>query len=352
MQLDMHYYGTYAMARAAGIDAEHAQVIATAAQFVDDNDKREAKDLDNGARLRLRPTAYGTVDFGNLDRDDQRQIWVPFHFLPGGQGRGYLERLVCRKDSPIAREMVEHHLGLSSRRFARPLIGLTAHVYADTFSHYGFAGISCSFNEVRQSTINLHAGEDIKGYLAERADNFYGKWGKTLSAVFYDGVETISGALGHGAVATYPDRPFLTWDFEYENGTRSERQNSETFLEACRALHAMFLRFAADRPDYSAKDSRPFDAIEPAVHDVLKVEGSKEKRIQAWQDAARSGDIFGTGDEVIPHYNAEQWKDDIENLTDSNSAVESPSFQFYQAAALHRSYVLRMLLPKYDIVVS
>jgi len=36
MQEDMHYYGTYAMARAAGLKAAHAKVIAYAAQYVDD----------------------------------------------------------------------------------------------------------------------------------------------------------------------------------------------------------------------------------------------------------------------------------------------------------------------------
>jgi hypothetical protein len=33
MQEDMHYYGTYAIARAAGIPSGDAQVIAYAAQF-------------------------------------------------------------------------------------------------------------------------------------------------------------------------------------------------------------------------------------------------------------------------------------------------------------------------------
>ena len=37
MQTDMHYYGTYAMALAAGITRNTARVIAIAAQFVDDN---------------------------------------------------------------------------------------------------------------------------------------------------------------------------------------------------------------------------------------------------------------------------------------------------------------------------
>ena len=37
MQIHMHYYGTYAMARAAGITRNAVKIIATAAQFVDDN---------------------------------------------------------------------------------------------------------------------------------------------------------------------------------------------------------------------------------------------------------------------------------------------------------------------------
>ena len=41
MQVDMHYYGTYAMARAAGLTKEKAKTIATAAQFVDDNANKE-----------------------------------------------------------------------------------------------------------------------------------------------------------------------------------------------------------------------------------------------------------------------------------------------------------------------
>jgi hypothetical protein len=36
MQYDMHYYATYAMAAAASIPKADAEVIATSAQFVDD----------------------------------------------------------------------------------------------------------------------------------------------------------------------------------------------------------------------------------------------------------------------------------------------------------------------------
>ena len=36
MQQDMHYYGTYAMARAAGLAVKDAKILAYAAQYVDD----------------------------------------------------------------------------------------------------------------------------------------------------------------------------------------------------------------------------------------------------------------------------------------------------------------------------
>ena len=34
MQIDMHFYGVYAMARAAGLDPETARTVAQASQFV------------------------------------------------------------------------------------------------------------------------------------------------------------------------------------------------------------------------------------------------------------------------------------------------------------------------------
>jgi hypothetical protein len=87
MQIDMHYYGTYAMARAAGITREAARVIAIAAQFVDDNAAKESISFRDGGRLDAQATAHQAVYRKNIDLEDQRRIWVPFHFLPGNQGK-------------------------------------------------------------------------------------------------------------------------------------------------------------------------------------------------------------------------------------------------------------------------
>ena len=125
MQLDMHYYGTYCMARAAGIRAEDAHIIAYAAQFVDDNAEDDTFILKDGARVDVLATAHHWNQISNVNLENQRLVWVPFHFLPGNEGDEYTERLICRTDSGIAREMVDHSISLADRDFALELMGVT-----------------------------------------------------------------------------------------------------------------------------------------------------------------------------------------------------------------------------------
>ena len=80
--------------------------------------------------------------------------------MPGNIGATYTERLKCRMDSEIVREMRDHHLSLSNRAFALHLLGIAAYVYADTFSHYGFSGVSSRGNKVRNDSFRFH--EDIE----------------------------------------------------------------------------------------------------------------------------------------------------------------------------------------------
>ena len=110
MQLDMHYYGTYAMARAGGLNSDAARIIATSAQFVDDNTAQSHCGFRDGSRIDREATAHHLVDRSNLDDHDQRRVWVPFHFIPGNIGETYTERLKCRMDSPTVQEMRDYHL--------------------------------------------------------------------------------------------------------------------------------------------------------------------------------------------------------------------------------------------------
>ena len=279
MQVDMHYYGTYAMARAAGIKPEAAYIIAYSAQFVDDNVAENALEFEDGSRIDCEATAHHVLNRKNLSDPDQRQVWVPFHFLPGNSGTSYRDRIKCRKNSEPANMMIDHHLQFSDRGFACHLMGIGAHVYADTFSHYGFSGISSRGNGINQSTIEIDENLDpeIKAYILSKAKSFHKdhadscklknsksqflrnskfRFLKNSNFRFLTNImawfaEKLSGSLGHGSAATYPDRPYLKWKFQYdeddcESENRwSDRDNLETFLEGCRSLHGVFRRFCS-----------------------------------------------------------------------------------------------------------
>jgi hypothetical protein len=363
MQIDSHYHATFALARAAGLHREVAQTIATCAQFVDDNVAQTSVELRDGSRANVEATAHHPIDRENLSARDQRQVWVPFHFLPGNVGDSFTERLKCRKDSAIAREMVEHHLELADKPYAASLLGIAAHVYADTFSHYGFAGVSSRGNRVHNDSFEL--GDDldpaIRDYITKKQESFVRRRGGQL----FDNIrswlgEAASGALGHGGVATFPDRPYLAWSFLYESldaveGKRSRRDNRLTYVEGFARLHDMFARFAARRPDLRSDDGREFADVEDAVREVVAVQAPCAGRVAAWQAIARSGRVFGRGGEPIPEYQGLLWNDLWDELhgADNCAALRHHGvWRFYQAAAIHRTHVLRDLLPRHGLIVD
>ncbi len=375
MQIDMHYYGAYAMARAAGLERETARVVAMSAQFVDDNAARSRVTFRDGSRIDTEATAHHPFDLSNRDDRDQRRVWVPFHFIPGNVGETYTERLKCRMDSGIAREMRDHHLTYADRAFAPHLLGIAAHVYADTFSHYGFSGVSSRGNRVDNGSFRFHEevegadgataklSSEMRDYVTRKAASFFekrGAHGGLLTNIQGWLAEEASGALGHGSVATLPDRPYLVWSYDYERpdavaGIRSTRNNPVTFLAGCRALHDMFRRFARLRPDVDTGAGRDFEAIAPRVREILLTQGNEAERVEAWQNAARAGTLFGEAGEAIPDYEGEDWNAQWESLDggdDYGIAMDTHIWRFYQAAALHRIYVLRDLLPKHGLIVD
>ena len=374
MQVDMHYYGTYAMARAAGLSAADCHIIAIAAQFVDDNAGKDTVWFADGARLDVDATAHHAFDVANIDPEDQRHVWVPFHFIPGNEGTEYTERLICRKDSEVVRELVNHHVSMAEKTYFLPLIGITAHVYADTFSHYGFSGVSSRKNRIDGHSlqiVNEHEFEtDLQNHIREKSVTFQQRYGRESGflpnikrwwrSVKSEAIETGSGALGHGAVLTYPDRPYMHWQFRYEDprgigrNDMQDRNNPRTFLEGAEALHGMFKRVRQIRDTVAADNGREWNEIVERVKAILEKPGRKEERIGHWQQAAATGDLYAGSGEPMPFYEEHDWNEQREHLADeradSSVVLDKAVFQFYQAAAVYRVYVLRDLLPKYGLL--
>lgn len=363
MQTDMHYYATYAIARASGLNPGVCKRIAYASQGTDDNAYKETITFGNESTVERIATAHHFHQHHNLIVSDQTQVWLPFHFLPGNQGGTFAERLVCFQDSELAREMGEHNLLAYNEDYCAELIGITAHVYADTFSHYGFSGVSSPTNQVHTNLIELrNVEESFRVELNEELDRFLDKYSKPASFIrglwdgFLEGVEITTQALGHGSVGKYPDLPYLIWDFIYEEGNRrsGSRNNPETYLCACRALYDYFCQFIELRPDFQQDNGTRFEAIEGALSNLIGQQNSLSHRMQLWQDAAQVGELFQPG-EVIPTYDEDYWDNEWLELTDFEDPREAENslvYRFNQAAITHRDYVLGELLPYNGIVID
>lgn len=342
MQRDMHYEGMYVLARAAGLAPDIALRVATSSQLVDDFAREFDEPLPDGGHLTVFPTCHHTENIaGNLDRNHQRLIWVPFHFLPGGTGSSYEPRLVCERNSAASRSMMEHHLAYPTGDILPELIGVAAHVYADTFAHYGFSGISSDLNHVEGGSldITMDINDSERERIEEKKDNFLAKMAQLGSQ-----------GLGHAGVATWPDRPYLKWRFTYEDGRPAPRDNPATFLEACRALHAGFSRLA-QRDGMAAGAGVPFAAIEAGVVSILAHQGPMEERCERWKDALSTGMVPRLLAE-IPDYEGTDWDNACSAAHGCMDAVTMPFCRFVRAAEVHRTYVLRSLLPPMNILVA
>jgi len=279
LQTDMHYYGTYALARAAGFRADVARTIATCCEYVDHSAGAKVVCRD-GFRISAGPTSHHpTAHIEYTTPYDQRHIWVPFHFIPGNQGETLDEKLLCVMDGPIARAVVDHALNNLDREFAIPLLGILAHSYSDTFAHYGFSGISSKLNRVRSASITLRCSDASRRALVATHDRFRARYAKGRMAAYLL-------QLGHGSVATFPDTPFLNWEFVYANPTRPSgiRDNLATFLMGCQRLHDVFVRarskFHGAHDDTSAY--RDFASMRGTIREILSTEGDVEARAGAW----------------------------------------------------------------------
>ncbi|ANS84896.1 hypothetical protein VSVS12_01129 [Vibrio scophthalmi] len=354
MQIDMHYYGTYCLARAAGLSLEAARVIATSAQFVDDNAQENDIEFDDASACRVEPTAHHVADISNINPNDQRLVWVPFHFLPGNEGESFTEKLICRQDSEIAREMCANHLAQVNKPYFLPLIGIMAHVYADTFAHYGFSGVSSRKNRVNSESFDFkELSDEMHEYIVGKKDNFFDRFTPFVQNIKSQLAQDLSGALGHGGVVTFPDRPYLKWHFTYEDGSPSDwRDNVETFMRYCQKTHQMFSELANAHPQLADLDQQQtWQQLEPKVREIIEYQARGEDRILKWQSEAMHSELFNIA-EAIPQY--QDWNEGFESLSTgcSNEAMSHPIYGYYQAASYHRWYVLRELLPQHGLMVN
>jgi hypothetical protein len=369
MQTDMHYYGVFFLAYTAGLNPQTAHTIAYASQFTDDSlEDHVERNPKEGAAIMAEETAHHALDMENLEPEDQRFIWVPFHFLPGNTGASYHERLICRKDSAVAQEMLEHYLDNCQVSFAPQLFGIAAHVYADTFAHYGFSGVASKLNLAGRESLSYSiAKKGVQKYVDKKMNKFWDRFKDSLDMAVTNLTGSIAGnwtgGLGHAAAATLPDRPFINWELKYQSPDFTvkppeTRSNPDTYLEACEKLHSLFRRFALRRQDLSVEGQYiDFGQMRSGLSKVIRFEGNKEKRIGRWQKLWRDGDFTeqaGGAENAIPSYVPDDWhlqRESFKRMRAPKTMLKKKVYGFYQAASFHKHYVLRELLPSKGLIV-
>jgi len=355
MQIDMHFYGAYALSRAAGITPQTASVIAYASQFVDDAIDDEAIVLELPGRCAILPTmtSHKPIDYQNTLPGDQWKVWVPFHFLPGNDDTAatFVGKMVCLKNSEPAKMMLAHVVNQREAPFGPHLAGIAAHIYADTFSHYGVVGLGRDWNRVRNESIEIRGSDSIRHYLWERFEEFKTRLAGSLA-------ETIP--VGHGSVGTFPDRPYLSWEYEYEPLDKYEprrpvvRNNADDYMEACEGLYTFFSKFITDAPAYGDPAAAvPWASVADTVFDIVTAEGTRDERVSRWKKAIAGGKLFDPAEEDrTVDYDARLWKSAhiSECLSKEETATGNDACLFFKAAWMHRHYVLHQLLSSIGVI--
>ncbi len=347
MQIDFHHGVTYVAARCAGFPHVDADIIAYAAQYVDDATSSGIVCFDNKAMYSRISSAHKSVDSRNLDDVENHLVWLPFHFLPGNESNdtdGFIEKIVCRPDSEIAREMLTAAVNDRGKPYGLHRLGIAMHIYADTWAHQGFAGVLHEINEVEN---------------AEELGNtkvFSGGLEKFLNGILDDALPP----LGHARANVLPDMPFLVWKYDNDRQRGIERDNRELFCRAADAMCKTMRGYRQNDPRATAEGIGPDDAgkIKDLFQRLTIADGNKRHR--QWLAAIGKGNFsFGSATLSYAEDGKNSWKGqalgtsaDLPVHTYRNTFLTSNWKLFHDALQQHRLTVLHDILPKYGICAA
>lgn len=354
MQIDFHHATTYVVARDAGFTHTDADIIAYAAQYVDDATSTGTIYFDNFAVYNRISSAHQMLDIRNTEELANHYVWMAFHFLPGNgglaahqnPGGSFIDKIVCTPNSPIAQEMVRDAIREKDRAYGLHRLGVTMHVYADTWAHQGFAGVLHNVNEVD------HACETSKS----------GIFKKTLGGILGGLLDDTIPPLGHGRALAFPDMPFLQW--QYEDGRKKvvTRNNPADFIEASEQMCIAMKRYILGNADavVSGLSDVTREQIKKMFANTIHEDG--DKRHQKWLDAIRNGEFTVCGqvdiDDYLPRGN-DSWKaaalgtsHDMRVYPYKADFMNSHWKHFHDAIQAHRFNVVYNILPKYGICAA
>ena len=364
MQIDFHHATTYVISRYAGFGHHEAEIIAYCAQYVDDATNSGTITFKNGAMYSRISSAHKSLDYRHFDKLASHYVWIPFHFLPGNGGKpagenpngSFIEKIICRPNSHVAQDMVRTCIIEQNKLYGLYRLGITMHVYADTWAHQGFAGVIHKVNDIR--ALNEEGDED--GDFLEKVKGFFGD-------LFDQGASKFVGdtlPLGHGAALSCPDKPYLKWKYRDHQDDVIERNNTTLFVEAADQMCRAMQRYRVGNPDAEVAGLSA-DGLDKIGQQLLAItDENGDDRHKQWLKLIGDG-YFGFPP-VKLSYRAKgvnSWKQQALNTRKfkdkrSDTYPYTPSFLgsdwklFHDALQDHRFYVVHNLLPRYGICAA
>jgi len=357
MQIDFHHTVTYVAARAADFDHYEAETIAYCAQYVDDAVKTGTITFQNKAMYDRICSAHKMADYRNMEALANHRVWLPFHFLPGNggknagenQGQKFVEKIICTKDSPVAKDMIKACIKDQYKPFGLHRLGITMHVYADTWAHRDFAGINNEINDISDLKDESGAAFNPKDMLSRFFGNFFDRAASKLVGDVLP--------LGHGAALCFPDLPYLKWSYKNRNGEILQRNNTDDFIEAADKMCQAMEKYKAnnDKAKVTGLSSEYRNKIKNMFEQFTQEEG--DERHSRWLSAIRGGNF--PFDAVNLEYQPEgkkSWKQKALGTSKDSAAypwnksfLKSDWKLFHDALLDHRFTLLHDILPKYGI---
>ncbi|MEI6758464.1 MAG: DUF6765 family protein [Chlorobium sp.] len=404
MDIDFHYYATYAAACKAGFTSQDATVIATAAQYVDDSNIEHISEclasvarpgrryyiedfvpvptvqtIGEFIRMEINPDEWGDSFLNNL-----RQVWSVFHFLPGnykntpgmqsyngpktwnnwsyGKDEEDAFKMLCLPNSSLVNNIINDiRLNHRNRAYYLCLIGLRMHVLADTWAHtYHTGSPAWCINDAAEEVYSIDRIGDLEN---KTKVNWlrcnYRDWNQKASSIINGEVATPPSPsvnsicyAGHGRMGHLPDYPWIVYDYQpkWAGGRTIRKNNPDDYIKAFKQMVYAMSCIHNDKPFDIATPYGPDGVIskedEKTVRDIMLMTLNKDgreditQRCAVWKKSLTTLKLVPVAD-----YNDQNWFNEFKG----SKSKESNYYCFNYAARLHFDLVAKAL--KSDIGV-
>jgi hypothetical protein len=345
MEKDFHFYTIYVLCRANGMSSDVAKVVAYSSQHTDDANDGHVLEFRNGGRFEQVMTAHRFLAQGSLSTATQYDIYLTYHFIPGNHGARFQEKLVCRRDSVIAKRMVSEPSRLQGKPYQLHRLGIALHTYADTWPHGDFSGAVTELNDLKEIEVMTERG-----------------WERPANRV-RQVLSHIIGHPGHWEADPYPDEPFREWRFiQKYSQAQIHRKNWELCRDAAKAAYQVISAFLEYNPGFRTASVVPWVQLTDPLLTLYQTAGSLDERCRKWMDMIdRSGFGFAAEaeDKNIVYDDREWFRAAVgveKDAAGHDGYVRRDNFPrshwkcFHDAAASHRFFVLKELLAQEGII--